>query len=69
MLCEHGYGRCTAPDTKCPHWQGTFCELDLLTTNAVMKCHKCIFELCCQEDNPVGCKKYKRDASDGDYYG
>lgn len=41
MLCEHGYGRCTAPDTNCPHWQGTFCELDL-TTNVVRDCHKCV---------------------------
>lgn len=21
--------RCTAPDTDCPYWQGTFCEKDL----------------------------------------
>lgn len=28
MLCNYGYGYCTAPDTICPHWQGTFCELD-----------------------------------------
>ena len=28
MLCEYGHGRCTAPDTICPHWQGTFCVLD-----------------------------------------
>ena len=27
--CNYGYGYCTAPDTNCPHWQGTFCELDL----------------------------------------
>lgn len=27
--CNYGYGYCTAPDTICPHWQGTFCELDL----------------------------------------
>ena len=68
MLCEHGHGRCTAPNTRCPHWQGTFCELDL-TTNIVRDCHKCVFELCCQ-DSPVGCKKkYKRDAPDGGYYG
>lgn len=67
MLCEHGYGHCTAPNTKCSHWQGTFCELDL-TTNIVRDCHKCVFELCCQ-DSPVGCKKYKRDAPDGGYYG
>lgn len=25
-FCRYGY--CTAPDTTCPHWQGTFCELD-----------------------------------------
>lgn len=24
MLCEYGYGCCTAPDTKCPHWIGIF---------------------------------------------
>ena len=28
MLCEYGHGRCTAPDTICPHWQGIVCELD-----------------------------------------
>ena len=28
MMCEWGHGRCTAPDTKCIHWMGTFCELD-----------------------------------------
>ena len=28
-FCDYGYGYCTAPDTTCPHWQGTFCELDL----------------------------------------
>lgn len=28
MLCDYGHGYCTAPDTICPHWQGTFCELD-----------------------------------------
>ena len=27
-FCEHGYGPCIAPDTECPHWIGTFCELD-----------------------------------------
>ena len=25
-ICEYGFGMC---DTTCPHWQGTFCELDL----------------------------------------
>ena len=29
MRCNYGYGYCTAPDTTCPHWQVTFCELDL----------------------------------------
>ena len=28
-FCEHDFGICTALDTTCPHWQGTFCELDL----------------------------------------
>lgn len=27
-MCKWGYGICTAPDTICPHWIGTFCELD-----------------------------------------
>lgn len=27
MVCEYGHGPCTAPDTKCPYWQGTLCEL------------------------------------------
>ena len=27
--CEYGHGQCTAPDTKCIHWMGTFCELDI----------------------------------------
>ena len=27
MICKYGHGCCTAPDTTCPHWQGTFCEL------------------------------------------
>lgn len=27
--CEHLECRCTAPDTACPHWHGTFCELDV----------------------------------------
>lgn len=29
MNCEHGYGPCIAPNTQCPHWQGTFCDLDI----------------------------------------
>lgn len=28
MLCEYGHGRCIAPNITCPHWIGTFCELD-----------------------------------------
>lgn len=28
MVCKWGYGVCRAPDTICPHWIGTFCELD-----------------------------------------
>lgn len=26
--CEWGYGMCTAPDTDCQFWHGTFCEID-----------------------------------------
>lgn len=66
MDCGYGYGHCTAPDTQCPHWQGTFCELD---QELVMRyCHKCVYEVGCH-GNPLGCKKYKRDAPDGGYYG
>lgn len=31
-------------------------------------CHKCVYEVSCY-GNPVGCKRYKRDALDGGYYG
>ena len=66
MNCGYGHGECKAPDTQCPHWQGTFCELD---QELVMRdCHKCVYEVGCRS-NPLGCKKYKRDASDGGYYG
>lgn len=27
--CPYGYGRCEVPYKDCPHWQGTFCELDV----------------------------------------
>ncbi len=28
-MCPYKDGaKCTDPDTDCPHWQGTFCELD-----------------------------------------
>lgn len=26
--CPYTDRICTAPDTDCPHWIGTFCELD-----------------------------------------
>ena len=69
MLCEYGHGRCTAPDTKCPHWIGTFCEFDEANRHVVVRdCHKCVYEVGCH-GNPVGCKSYKRDAPDGGYYG
>ena len=69
MLCEYGHGRCTAPNTKCPHWIGIFCELDEADENVIVRdCHKCVYEVGCH-GNPVGCKSYKRDASDGGYYG
>ena len=29
MMCPYKDGaKCTAPDTDCQHWQGTFCELN-----------------------------------------
>lgn len=109
MDCGYGHGVCKAPDTQCPHWQGTFCELDMMTRvidkfdkevrehpeivekvvskycgqsvnveaitlgdKAIMRdCHKCVYEGAyggCHE-SPLGCKKYKRDAPDGGYYG
>ncbi len=41
LYCEYkdGHAECTAPDTKCEHWQGTFCDCDLETSiklNAVV---------------------------------
>lgn len=27
MKCPYDSKDCTAPDTGCPYWQGTFCEL------------------------------------------
>ena len=28
-MCPYKDGaKCTAPDTDCQHWQGTFCEMD-----------------------------------------
>ena len=86
--CIYGYGYCTAPDTSCPHWQSTFCELDknlaqlaryytpkarprvVICDESEVKrdCRKCVYELVCY-GNPVGCKRYRRDALDGGYYG
>ena len=106
MNCGYGHGECKTPETQCPHWHGTFCELDMMTRvidsfdkvvkehpeiieevaskyyeqfvnvkdvalgdKAIMRdCHKCVYEVGCHE-SPLGCKKYKRDASDGGYYG
>lgn len=28
-MCPYDHGICKAPDTTCPHWMGTFCELDM----------------------------------------
>lgn len=28
-MCPYDHGICKAPDTICPHWMGTFCELDM----------------------------------------
>ena len=66
MYCNYEHGRCTAPDTECIHWMGTFCEVD--ATIVVRDYHKCVYEVECH-GNPEGCMSYKRDASDGSYYG
>lgn len=29
LKCPYTDRICTAPDTNCPHWIGTFCELDI----------------------------------------
>lgn len=63
-FCEYGFGICSAPDTICPHWQGTFCELDSIELkiheNEIKRdCYKCVYEVGCH-GNPVGCKSYKR---------
>lgn len=42
MDCGYGHGECKAPDTQCPHWQGTFCELD--QGLIMLDCHKCVYE-------------------------
>lgn len=34
----------------------------------VRDCYKCVYQVGCH-GNPVGCKRYKRDAPDGGYYG
>lgn len=66
MLCEHGYGHCTAPETKCPYWQGTFCALDITCNDVIVQnCHKCIYKIGCQ-GNPIDCKKYKCYSLDSD---
>lgn len=58
--------------------EGIFCELDFVKKEWAPRipsedeikrnCHKCVYEVGCT-DNPVGCKRYKRDAPDGGYYG
>ena len=39
-----------------------------LSTDIIRDCYKCVYEVGCHGD-PVGCKRYKRDAPDGGYYG
>ena len=41
MNCEYGYGPCIAPDTQCPHWQGTFCDLDNAKAQHINLCENC----------------------------
>ena len=43
-------------------------ELHTYSYKIIRDCHKCVYEVGCHGD-PVGCKHYKRDASDGGYYG
>ena len=43
-------------------------ELHTYSYKTIRDCHKCVYEVGCH-GNPVGCKRYKRDASDGGYYG
>lgn len=52
MLCEYGHGRCTAPNTKCIHWQGTFCELD------IAKVQSTVLDNICKESLKNGDKEY-----------
>ena len=106
MDCGYGHREYKMPETQCPHWKGTFCELDMMTRvidrfdkevkehpeiiekvvskyyeqfvnvkdvalgdKVIMRdCHKCVYEVGCH-GSPLGCKKYKRDAPDGGYYG
>lgn len=77
-FCDYGYGICKTPWGECPHWSGIFCKLDFVkkewaphisSENEIKRnCHKCVYEVGCT-DNPVGCKRYKRAAPDGGYYG
>lgn len=39
-----------------------------IDNDIVRDCHKCVYQVGCFM-NPVGCKRYKRDAPDGGYYG
>lgn len=60
---------CTAPDTNCPYWQGTFCALDVTSNIVIVRnCHKCVYDVGCQ-GNPIGCKKYKCYSLDSDTMG
>lgn len=43
-------------------------ELHTYSYKTIRDCHKCVYEVGCN-GNPVGCKRYKRGASDGGYYG
>lgn len=43
-------------------------ELHTYSYKTIRDCHKCVYEVGCH-GNPVGCKRYKRDALDGGYYG
>ncbi len=39
--CEYGFGFCAAPGGQCPHWQGTFCDLDKTKVPPINLCENC----------------------------
>lgn len=48
----------------CPNCGAEMKKVEVITRD----CHKCVYEVGCSL-SPINCKKYKRDAPDGGYYG